>query len=201
MKRFLQAASYLFHPLIIPLLGTAVYFYITPKYLEREFLIANLMAIFIITVIIPLAAAFLLRTLGQIQSVFLHQVKERKYPLMLYCVLILLVIKMVFDPYHNPELHYFYVGILFSAFSALIITLFRIKISLHQMGIGGLLTFLIGLSAHFQINMLGFISFFLFAGGWVASSRLEARAHSYSELALGFAMGIMPQLILFNMWL
>lgn len=69
------------------------------------------------------------------------------------------------------------------------------------MGVAGLLMFLVGLSAHFKINLLVTISFFFFANGWVASSRLHAKAHTYTELWVGLFIGILPQLVLFNMWL
>jgi len=201
MRLFLKLGSILFHPLIIPVMGTAIYFYITPRFVDREMVIANLFALAIIMVIIPIVIFFLLKSLGQVHTIFLKEVKERKFPLMIHCILVLLVIKMVFNPYDNPELYYFFIGILFSAFAALIMVLFRIKVSLHQMGVAGLLVFMIGLSAHFKINLLVIISFFLFANGWVASSRLRAKAHNYTELWAGLFIGALPQLMLFNMWL
>ncbi len=201
MRIFLKIGSYLFHPLLIPLIGTAVYFYITPRYVEKEMVIANLFSLSIITVIIPIVIFFLLKSLKLVDSIFLKTVGERKYPLMIQCILLLLIIKLVFNPYDSPELYYFFVGILFSAFAALVMVLFKIKVSLHQMGVAGLLMFVIGLSAHFKINHLEAISFLLFANGWVASSRLQARAHTYTELGLGFLIGGLPQVILFNMWL
>lgn len=69
------------------------------------------------------------------------------------------------------------------------------------MGVAGILMFLVGISAHFKINLLVSISFFLFVNGWVASSRLNAKAHDYRELMLGLFIGALPQLILFNFWL
>ena len=201
MKWFLKLGSILFHPLLMPLMGTAIYFYITPRFVEKEMVTANLFALAIITVIIPIVSFFLLRSLGQVDSIYLKDVKERKFPLMIQCILLLLIIKMVFDPYDSPELYYFFVGILFSAFASLVMVLFKIKVSLHQIGVSGLLFFLVGLSAHFKINLLLAISFFLFVNGWVASARLRAKAHTYAELSIGFVVGAIPQIILFNMWL
>jgi len=201
MKIFLTIPSYIFHPLLMPIFGAALYFGVTPRFVEPDLAIANLIAIGIITILIPMVSFFLLRNLGQVESIYLRNVKERKFPLMIQCILVLLIIKMVFDPYENPELYYFFVGVLFSAFSALIMVLFKVKISLHQAGVAGLLVFLIGLSVHFKINLLVSISFFLFVNGWVGSSRLYSNSHNYNELALGFLIGALPQLILYNMWL
>ena len=201
MRLFLKAASYIFHPLLMPLLGTALYFSVTPRYVEPELLRAKLLAIAIITIFIPIVIFFLLKNIRVVDTIYLKDVKERKFPLMIQCILLLLIIKMVFDPYDDREMYYYFVGILFSAFSALVMVFFRLKISLHQMGAAGILMFLVGLSAHFKINLLVTISFFLFVNGWVASSRLNSDAHTYPELGIGFMLGAIPQLILFNLWL
>lgn len=201
MRWFLKLGSILFHPLLMPLVGTAIYFYITPRFVEQELIGNHLLALAIITIVIPIVAFFLLRSLRQVDSIYLDNVRERKFPLMIQCILLLLIIKLVFNPYDNPELYFFFVGILFSAFTALVLVFFKVKVSLHQLGVAGLLLFLIGLSAHFKINLLVSISFFLFVNGWVASSRLNAGAHTYPELSIGFFIGALPQLILFNMWL
>lgn len=201
MKLFLKAASYIFHPLFIPLLGTILYFVVTPRYLDMQIVRVNLFAIAIITIFIPFVMFFLLKNIGVVETIYLREVKERKFPLMIQCILLLLIIKMVFDPYDDPELYNFFVGLVFSTFSALVMVFFKFKVSLHQMGVAGILMFIVGLSAHFKINLLISISFFLFVNGWVASSRLENDSHTYPELGIGLLLGALPQLILFNNWL
>jgi hypothetical protein len=37
--------------------------------------------------------------------------------------------------------------------------------------------------------------------GFVASSRLEMKAHTYPELIIGFALGAISQLLLLILWL
>jgi hypothetical protein len=201
MNIFLKAASYIFHPLLMPLLGTILYFSVTPRYIEPELVRANLFAIAIITIFIPIVVFFLLKNLGVVKTIYLKEVNERKFPLMIQCILLLLIIKMIFDPYEDPEIYYFFVGVLFSAFSALVMVFFKLKVSLHQIGVAGILMFLVGLSSHFKINLLITISFFLFVNGWVASSRLNSNSHTYPELIIGIFLGMIPQLILFNLWL
>ena len=108
---------------------------------------------------------------------------------------------MVFGPFDSPELYYFFVGILFSTITALLMVFFRFKISLHQMGIAGVTMFLIALSVHFIVNALLGIGVFFIINGWVASSRLHTKSHIYPELIVGFFIGLLPQLILLNFWL
>lgn len=201
MKLFLKAASYIFHPLFIPLMGTVLYFVVTPRYLDMQIVRVNIFAIAIITIFIPFVMFFLLKNIGSVETIYLREVKERKFPLMIQCILLLLIIKMVFDPYDDPELYNFFIGLVFSTFSALVMVFFKFKVSLHQMGVAGILMFIVGLSAHFKINLLISISFFLFVNGWVASSRLENDSHTYPELGIGLVLGALPQLILFNNWL
>ena len=62
------------------------------------------------------------------------------------------------------------------------------------MGIAGLTLFVIALSVHFQVNMLLWIALFLFANGWVASSRLYTKSHTQLELILGFFFGVLDRL-------
>lgn len=201
MNFFLRLASYLFHPLLMPLLGAALYFKLTPRFIEPVIVQAKLVAILIITVLIPIIVYYLLKNLGLVDSIYLKTVSERKYPLMFQTLLILLIIKMVFGVYNNPEMYYFFVGVLFSTITALVLVLFQFKVSLHQMGIAGVTMFLIALSVHFKINLLGAIGLFLFFNGWVASSRLQNNSHTLPELSIGLIVGIIPQLIVLNFWL
>lgn len=111
------------------------------------------------------------------------------------------MIKMVFEPYHYPELYYFFVATLISAICAFVLVLVKFKVSLHMIGIAGVTMFLIALSIHFKINTLVLISILFLVNGWVASSRLHTLSHTPVELIFGFLIGLVPQLILVNYWL
>ncbi len=201
MDYFLRLGAYVLHPLLMPLLGTAIYFSVTPRFMDIQVIQTKLLSIFIITFLIPVVIYFLLKSIGLIQSSQLSDVKERKIPLMIQCLLILLVVKMVFDPYDAPEMYYFFVGILFSSISALILVMFKVKASLHQMGVAGITFFIVALSVHFQINMLLWIGLFLFGNGWVASSRLSTHSHTVPELVMGLFVGVVPQFLMVQFWL
>ncbi len=201
MNYFLKSASYIFHPLLLPLFGVLLYYQISPRFIEPEIIKAKSYAILIVTILIPLVTFFLLKNLGAINSIYLRGVKERKFPLMIQTLLMLVVIKMIFSSYQSPELYFFFVGILFSTITALLLVIFNFKISLHQMGIAGLTMFIIALSVHFGKNYLTEIAFLFFCNGWVASSRLQSKAHSVLELVMGFFIGFIPQLIVSPFWL
>jgi len=201
MNYFLQSASFIFHPLLMPLVSVGLYFKLTPKFIEPEIIIIKTYATIIITIIIPLISFFLLKNLRLVKSINLKEVKERKYPLMIQIILIFIIITRVFTKYHHPELYYFFIAVAVSSLAALILVIINFKVSLHQMGIAGVTMFLIALSIHFTENYLFEISLFFLINGWVASSRLETKSHSISELIIGFIVGVFPQFIMLNYWL
>ena len=201
MNHFLRFGAFLLHPLLMPLVGSLIYFIITPRYVDSDIIRAKLIAIVIVTILIPIVIFFLLKNLRLINGLELEEVRERKFPLMIQGLLLLLIIKFVFDPYDSPEMYYFFVGILFATFSALLLVLFKVKASLHQMGIAGVTMFVIGLSVHFQVNLLVWIGLLLIGNGWVASSRLHTKSHTYPELILGLFLGVVPQLLVLHLWL
>ncbi|MEX0996754.1 MAG: hypothetical protein WDZ45_06880 [Flavobacteriaceae bacterium] len=201
MNGFLKIGAWLFHPLLMPLLGVALYYRVTPRYVIPEMMYSKLLVVFILTFLIPVLLFFLLKTIGVINSIHLKELRERRLPLMLQCFLFVIVIKMVFEPYHYPELYYFFVATLISAISAFVLVLIQFKVSLHMIGIAGVTMFLIALSIHFKINTLVLISILFLLNGWVASSRLHTKSHTPVELIFGFLIGFIPQIILVNYWL
>lgn len=201
MNIFFKIAAYLFHPLWIPTFSVGLYFWVTPRFLVPEIIQTKLLVVFILTFLIPLLAYFVLKNLNLVKTLHLEDVNERKIPLMLQCILLLVIIKIVFSFYNFPELYFFFVGVLISAITAFILVVFKFKISLHMIGVAGLTMFLIALSIHFKINILMIIGLFLMANGWVAASRLHTNSHTMTEIIMGIFIGFLPQLILLNYWL
>jgi len=201
MSYFLRLGAYILHPLLMPLLGVLLYFFINPRYTDNRVVFAKIMAISIVTVIIPMVIFFFLKSLRWIKTLELKEVSERRIPLFIQCLLLLLIIKRVFGSYQSPEMYYFFVGVLFSSITATLLALFRVKVSLHQMGVAGVLMFTVILSVHFQVNLLFWISLLLIGNGWVASSRLYTKSHTIPELIMGFFIGVIPQLSLLTFWL
>ncbi len=201
MKTFLKSFSYIFHPLFMPMLGVVLYFWITPKFVPEPFLYAKILALVILTIVVPLLFYFLLRNLKMASSVFLSDVNERRIPLLCNIVLTLTILKIIINGYEFPELYYFFIGILLSSAVSFIMVLLRFKVSLHMVGICGVIMFIIGLSLHYSSNLLLFIALLIFAAGASASSRLQASAHTNAELIIGVLVGLIPQLAILYIWL
>ncbi|RMB56791.1 hypothetical protein EAX61_13425 [Dokdonia sinensis] len=201
MRWLIKSFSYIFHPLWMPLIAVIIYYVTTPRFMNPEFWYAKFFATTIMTVIIPILSFYMFKNLNLVTEIHLKDVKERKFPLLFQGLFTLLIIYIVFKGYELPELHFFFVGVLGSTLAALVLVLFQFKASLHMIGICGVLFFVLGLSIHFNSNMLWLISLLVLACGATATSRLEAKAHTPVELVVGTIVGAVPQFLAFPYWL
>lgn len=201
MDRILKSISFIFHPLIMPLLGVSFYFSKSPRFIPKEIVQAKLLSLFILTFILPILLYFLLKTIGRVRSIHLKSANERILPLALNCVVILIVLQRIITASQIIELYYFFVGVLISTMACLMLAIFKFKASIHMISMSGLFMFFIDLSIHFSINILGTLVLMSIITGAVATSRLHLKAHTYTELLMGIFIGAIPQLILVNYWL
>ncbi|WP_224485033.1 hypothetical protein [Robertkochia aurantiaca] len=201
MRIFSQIISLLFNPLFIPLAGGVAYYLITPKYNPPENRHTVLLALLIVTVIIPLLFYFLLKNLRWITSAGLPSVGERKIPLFIYIILNYIAIMKIIPGSYSPELYYFFVGVIGALVTCLILIYLNFKASMHMMGITGLATFVLGLAVHYEINITLGIAVLVASVGAVATARLYLRSHNTSEVVTGMLIGLMTQLFTFGYWL
>ncbi|MFV9551569.1 hypothetical protein [Algibacter sp. PT7-4] len=201
MDKLLKSISYIFHPIIMPLLGVIFYFYKSPRYIPFEIIQAKIISLFILTIILPILLYYLLKTLGLVNSINLETPKERIYPLILNGLVTLIILQRILTPSQTVELYFFFVGILISTMACLLLALVKFKVSIHMIAVSGVFMFFIALSIHFSININTTLALMAIIIGAVATSRLHLKAHSFIELATGIFIGFMPQLILVTYWL
>lgn len=182
-------------------MATLFYLFFYDSYFVNQEKYFIVLQILIITVFLPILFFFLLRATGKVDSVMVSEVSQRKIPLVIQCFLIILLLRKSIPLARYPELHFFFLGVLLSTLQALGFLFFKIKASLHMVGISALTAFVIGLSLHNQINSIYTIVFLILMNGFVASSRLEMKAHTTTELIIGFLLGSIPQLLLWYFWL
>ena len=120
IDRILTSISFIFHPLIMPILGVVFYFAKSPRYIPPEIIKAKLVSLFILTIILPILLYFLLKTLRKVKSIYLESARERIFPLTLNFGVILIVLQRILTPTRVIELYYFFVGILISTLACLI---------------------------------------------------------------------------------
>jgi hypothetical protein len=92
------------------------------------------------------------------------------------------------------DLKYFYFGIFIATSLGLIINNF-IKISLHAIGISGLLMAVFLVSMRYPAVNLIWLLFTILLSSIVVSARMIVSDHTKQELLIGFGVGIFTQLI------
>ena len=201
MKKILHAFSYILHPLFISVYAVLIFFLFGDHYFLYPDIYLVIIQIVIITIFIPVTFYYLLLSMGKVDSIMLAKRNQRIIPLIIHAILLYILIKKSITVDNFLELHFFFLGSLMSTFLALLFIYFKQKVSLHMIGITALTVFTIGLSLHFQVRLIVLIVPLILCNGLVASSRLEMKAHTYTELLLGTLIGIQPQLGLFYFWL
>jgi hypothetical protein len=201
IDRILKSISFIFHPIIMPLLGVIFYFTKTPRFIPVPIMKAKLFSITILTLILPILVYFLLKTIKNVETFYLESTRERIVPLIINAAIVSLILYRVLPPAEIDELYYFFLGILFSTLACLILAILKFKASIHMIAATGFFMFAIALSIHFKININGTIALMSIILGAIATSRLHLKAHTPIELIIGFFIGLIPQLIVLNYWM
>ena len=71
---------------------------------------------------------------------------------------------------------------------------FNFKTSLHTLGIGGIIGFVIVMSYEYQLNFNLLIAGLFILSGLIAFSRLKLNAHTPKEIYFGFIIGFLTQI-------
>ena len=200
-KKLFPLFSYLFHPVFIPIYATLFYLFSNQSYFFNKEKYLVLLEVSVITFAIPILFFVLLRLTGKITSIMVPELSERKFPLVIQCFLLILLVKKSITLERYPELHFFMLGALSSTLIALILLFANKKASLHMTGLSALTFFIFGLSLHHQTANTALIIFMVLMNGFVASSRLIMKAHTPQELVIGVLLGSIPQILLLFLWL
>ena len=202
MKNFLlKSISFVFHPLIMPLLGVMFYFHKTPRYIPKPIQNAKIFSIVILTIILPILLFFLLKTINKVDSIYLKSTKERLIPLLINCVITTLILIRVLTPNEIVELYYFFLGILCSTLACFIMAVFKVKASIHMIASSGFFMFAVAVGLNYKININGTIALMMIIIGAIATSRLHLKAHTNQELIIGLITGLFPQILFMKYWL
>lgn len=200
MNKLIKSISFIFHPIIMPVLAVSFYFSKSPRFIPEGFVQSKLISLFILSVLLPILIYFLLKTLGKTESIYLKTTKERILPLVVNCFIIGLILLRVFPIDQITELYYFFIGVLISNITCLALAISKFKASIHMIATGGVFMFFVVLAINFSININGSLALMTIITGAVATSRLALKAHTPRELLAGLIIGILPQLILVNYW-
>ncbi len=198
--RFSKFISIFFHPINFPIIGSLIYFLFIPKYIFKLQEYTFLAVIFLLTYIFPLVLLFLLKRVKMITSYHMVSIEERKFPTLLFISISFIIWNWLYKSTMVDLLSLLFLGYGIAFIISYILLYFKIKISLHTGAIGGLIGFLIYFSYHYKINLILFLALFFVLGGLIASSRLRLKAHTPTEVFVGFVIGIGTQLIAYLLY-
>lgn len=193
--------SFVFHPVFMPTVLFAILFFLAPSSFagmrEKEFLIW-LIRIGYTTMLIPLILVLLLKGLGFLQSIYMHDPKDRIIPL-------IGTMMMYFWIYHVANsistandiqapfiLKVMLLGNFWGIILLFILNIF-FKISMHTSAAGGFLGVMIVLLLTNPVNMMLPLFVSLIVCGIIGTARLLLGAHKPGEVWAGYVLGIISQ--------
>ncbi len=198
IRFFAHLFSYLFHPLFIPLY--AIYFlaFIHPGYFagfglqQKTWLLVRVAYTMIF---FPVITVLLLKALGFINSVFLTTQKDRIIPY-IACGIFFFWGYLVFK--NQPEIPLVLTAFTFAVFlssSAALMANIYFKISMHAIGMGGIIGLFIIVMLQNTMLMTVPLAVAILLTGLVCSSRMIVSDHQPKEIYRGLMMGITCQLV------
>ena len=195
-KFFAKTLSILFHPLLMPSLGVMIIFY-SGSYVS--FLPSDVKKIILLvvganTLGLPLIMMPLFIQFKVINSFAMETNKERILPLTFTLIPYILSVYFLIKLPIPFIITSFMLGATIAVALCLIISYWW-KISIHLVGIGGIIGFLISFSIRLYTNILPLLIICIVAAGLLASARLFLKAHKPSQVFLGFLLGFFIMLI------
>jgi len=200
LKLLAHLVSYVLHPLFIP----TYFFLYLMQVVPFEFasitdwqLKMKLFSVFWLTAFFPAFAVFLLWRLKFSDSIFLKTQKDRIIP---YVIVMFFYWWMYYLSRNFADqplaLKYFYFGIFIASAIGLTANHF-IKVSLHTMGVSGLLMAVVLVSFTYPINNLPWVVASVAIAAIVWSARMIVSDHTNKELVVGFVIGLSTQFAAF----
>lgn len=195
---FAHLFSYIFHPLFIPVYAAYFLMFIHP-YLFAGFSSQQkywlLLRIAYTMIFFPVITVLLLKGLGFIKSVFLITQQDRIIPY-IACGIFFFWAYLVFRNQPNiPSILTAFTFAVFISSSAALMANIYFKISMHAIGMGGVLgLFLVIMQSNTMLMTLP-LSIALLLTGLVCTSRLIISDHSAKEIYAGLLLGIVCQLV------
>jgi hypothetical protein len=197
-----KIVSFIFHPLFA---GVMMMIYIT--YLHPTIFIAvsemgkfyKLLSFLVNNVMFPVLVVLLLRGLGFTKSIYLRNQKERIVPYVASIIFFFNSYNTFRNQADAPEiLTGMCQGIFLASCLALILNNFS-KISMHAIGMGGMLGLMMVIIFSGQAYDIWPVLLSIFLTGLVCSARLIVTDHTKEDLIIGLMVGILTQL--FGWWL
>lgn len=198
LKIFASLISWLFHPLLVGLYITIYLVYINPEYFIGLSKWTKLQTIFIYilnSIFFPVISLLLCKALSFIQSFYLHTQKDR---IVGYSITMIFFFWTFYVFKNKPDVPSIMaqvsLGVFLATIAAFIANIY-IKVSMHAIGAGGLVSlFICILFAGNSVVVVPLAAAILIAG-LIATARLLLSAHNSFDIGWGFVIGFLSQLL------
>jgi|SRR4051812_5303843 hypothetical protein len=190
--------SYIFHPLFIP---TYIFLWLASRFpfefagISPTGLMLRKISVFWLTAFFPAFSVFLLWRLKFINNIFLKTQKERIIPYIIIMIFYWWMWYLSRNFSDQPEvLKFFFLGIFYATVPSLILNNF-FKISMHAIGVGSVLTFVILTCFYYQLYFGADIAIITLITGIVCTARFIVSDHTNLDVYSGLIVGALCQLI------
>lgn len=190
--------SYLFHPLFIPLYVTWFLLFVHTRYFagygygQKIFMLAR---IALNMVFFPLITVLLLKGLGFINSIFLRTQKDRIIPYIASGIFFFWAYLVFRNQPQVPSIMTVFTFAVFLSSSAALIANIYCKVSMHAIGMGGVIALFYVIMRQDNFLMTVPLSIAFLITGLVCTSRLIVSDHTTYEINAGLLIGIASQLV------
>jgi len=202
LKIIAKIISYILHPLFIPLY---IFVWLTWRFpihfddISPIGLTFRTISVFLNASFFPAFAVFLLWRLKFIDSIFMRTQKDRIIPYIITMIFYWWLWYLSRSFTDQPDvLKFFYFGIFLNTVFGLVINNF-IKISMHAMGAGTMLAFMLLTCGHYETFLGPDVIAATIITGLICTARLLLNQHSPAEMYVGLFAGAIGQLL--GLWI
>jgi hypothetical protein len=190
--------SYVFHPLFIPFYAICFLIFFHPSYFAGFSQYEKYRLLFTVilnTIFFPAFAVLLMKGLGFIKSIFLRTPQDRIGPYLSSMIFYFWTAWVFFktDMQLALILPSFMTGVFLTTVAGLLSNIY-FKISMHAMGMGGLLGLFLIIMLYNTMLMTWPLCIALLITGLVCTSRLIVSNHTPKEIYWGLFIGLLCQL-------
>ncbi len=189
--------SVLFHPLFVPIYFVWFLLYIHPLAFIGFSSLQKFQTLVIVGInltIFPLVSVLLLKALGFIESIYLKTQKDRIIPYIACGIFFFWAFTVFKEQTKYPIVLVVFILGIFLASSAALLANIYFKVSMHAIGMGGLLGIFAVLFYINNLSMAWPLALVLIISGMVCTARLLLNTHTPKDIYAGLLIGIATQI-------
>jgi membrane-associated phospholipid phosphatase len=196
--KFSKIISFIFHPVLMPAYAFSLVLNFVPGVNNvtdpmQKIQLSKL--IFGFTFFLPILSIIILKKMKLVSSYYMENKEERRFPLLIAIVCYYFLLQILERMYTHTILVKLLLGAMLILFVAAIVSRFW-KISLHMLGIGGVLGAFLAIHTLFGGNIFLIITL-LFCAGLIGFARVNENAHNLKQTYLGFIIGTCIEFLIF----